>query len=59
VEGERNLSPVSALERQRLGSDAGRLRLACQTHLLGDAAVRVPRPAPSRFSPFDEPDDDA
>src|SRR5689334_20203455 len=57
VAGPENLSPVSALERQRLGREAGRLRLACQTRLLGDAAVRVPLPTSSRFSPFDEADD--
>jgi adenylate cyclase len=54
VEGEKNLSPVSPVERQRLGDDAGRLRLACQTHLRGHATVRVPSPRPSRFSPFDD-----
>jgi ferredoxin len=45
------LSPVTALERERLGRDAGRLRLACQTSVRGPATVRVPCPAPSRFSP--------
>jgi ferredoxin len=45
------LSAVSALERERLGPEAGRLRLACQTTLQGSVAVRVPKPAPSRFSP--------
>lgn len=53
IEGEEGLSPVSTLERERLGGDAGRLRLACQTRLLGEAAVRVPRPRSNRFSPFD------
>jgi ferredoxin len=51
LEGAENLSPVSSLERYRLGKDAGRLRLACQTVLRGPAGVRVPKPAPSRFSP--------
>ncbi|MGH2442838.1 MAG: 2Fe-2S iron-sulfur cluster-binding protein, partial [Chloroflexota bacterium] len=45
------LSPVSSLERDRLGADAGRLRLACQATIHGRAAVRVPLPGPSRFSP--------
>jgi ferredoxin len=58
VDGAGNLSPVSALERERLGRDAGRLRLACQTRLLGEAAVRVPRLGTSRFSPFDDADDE-
>jgi hypothetical protein len=42
---------VSALERERLGRDAGRLRLACQTTVHGCVGIRVPKPAPSRFSP--------
>ena len=45
------LSPVSSLERERLGADAGRLRLACQCVVRGSVGVRVPPPAPSRFSP--------
>lgn len=45
------LSPVTALERERLGNDAGRLRLACQATVRGHVCVRVPLPAPSRFSP--------
>jgi 2Fe-2S ferredoxin len=51
MSGAEGLSPVSALERERLGRDAGRLRLACQTTVHGDAGVQVPKPAPSRFSP--------
>lgn len=51
VTGEQNLSPVSALERERLGREAGRLRLACQTCVFGPVGVRVPLPAQSRFSP--------
>jgi ferredoxin len=51
--GSENLSPVSALERERLGSDAGRLRLACQTRILGPAHVCPARPLSSRFSPDD------
>jgi ferredoxin len=47
-----SLSPVTALERERLGRDAGRLRLACQSFIRGPVRVRVPRPAPSRFSPY-------
>lgn len=50
VEGT-GLSAVSALERERLGAEAGKLRLACQTRILGDASVRVARFASSRFSP--------
>lgn len=53
VDGAQHLSPVSATERERLGRDAGRLRQACQTYVTGPAAVRVPPPAPSRFSPDD------
>jgi ferredoxin, 2Fe-2S len=51
VTGSEGLSAVTALERERLGPDAGRLRLACQTSVRGPATVRVPSPAPSRFSP--------
>lgn len=54
VGGAEFLSPVSATERERLGRDAGRLRQACQTYVTGPASVRVPPPAPSRFSPDDE-----
>lgn len=53
VDGGQGLSPVSHLERDRLGPEAGRLRLACQARVLGPVHVRVPRPT-SRFSPFDE-----
>jgi hypothetical protein len=45
------LSPVSPLERERLGAEAGRLRLACQARLLGPVKVRAPRYGPPRFSP--------
>jgi adenylate cyclase len=45
------LSPVSRLERDRLGRDAGRLRLACQTRVYGNAEVRVPPPRRSLFPP--------
>lgn len=51
VSGAEGLSPVSGLERERLGRDAGRLRLACQTAVHGKVVVRVPIPASSRFSP--------
>lgn len=51
VSGADNLSKVSALERERLGPDAGRLRLACQTTVYGPIHVIVPPPASSRFSP--------
>lgn len=51
--GEENLSPVSPRERERLGRDAGRLRLACQTRIHGPVRIRVPVPQ-RRFSPFDE-----
>lgn len=54
VQGERNLSPVSRLERERLGRDAGCLRLACQATIAGPVAVRVPPPPPARFAPDDE-----
>lgn len=45
-----NLSAVSSLERERLGCDAGRLRLACQCHIAGPVQVRPARAASSRFS---------
>ena len=45
------LSPVSALESERLGQDAGRLRLACQSLVIGPTEIQVPRPISSRFSP--------
>lgn len=45
------LSPVSALERDRLGREAGRLRLACQTRIHGNARVRIPPPRRSLFPP--------
>jgi ferredoxin len=51
VAGVGALSPVSALERDRLGSDAGPLRLACQAHIVGPAEVRVPLPRTGGFSP--------
>jgi hypothetical protein len=51
IAGSEHLSPVSATERERLGREAGHLRQACQTYVTGPACVRVPRPAPSRFSP--------
>lgn len=47
----RGLSPVSTLERDRLGREAGHLRLACQTSVQGDAHVRVPARRPSLFPP--------
>lgn len=50
LEGAGCLSPVSQLERERLGEEAGHLRLACQTRVLGSAAVRVPAPQRGRFS---------
>ncbi|MGI8967874.1 MAG: 2Fe-2S iron-sulfur cluster-binding protein [Chloroflexota bacterium] len=51
LKGERNLSPVSALERDRLGARAGHLRLACQTCVFGPVSVCVPLPISTRFSP--------
>jgi ferredoxin len=54
TEGASALSDVSALERDRLGWDAGKLRLACQTHVHGRIAIRVPRVTSSRFPPDDE-----
>lgn len=51
VTGSDGLSLVSALERERLGNDAGRLRLACQATIRGPVRVRVPKPVSSRFSP--------
>src|SRR5881275_121833 len=50
LRGAEGLSPVSQLERERLGADAGRLRLACQTRLYGRAEIRVPPPTRGRFS---------
>jgi adenylate cyclase len=51
LQGEANLSPVSPLERERLGRDAGRLRLACQTAVYGPVHIQPARPSSSRFSP--------
>jgi adenylate cyclase len=51
IEGSENLTPVSALERDRLGRDAGELRLACQTRVLGPVTLRPARPRSSRFGP--------
>lgn len=48
--GSDGLSPVAPVERERLGRDAGRLRLACQTTIVGPTGVRVPRPQSNRFS---------
>jgi ferredoxin len=53
VNGSEFLTPVSATERERLGRDAGKLRQACQTYVLGPVEVRVPPPASSRFGPDD------
>jgi ferredoxin len=47
-----SLTPVSALERERLGRDAGRLRLACQSFVRGDVRLKVPRSTSNRFSPY-------
>lgn len=49
-----SLSEVSPRERERLGGNAGRLRLACQAILRGDVKVRVPAPLSNRFSPHGE-----
>jgi ferredoxin len=54
VAGSDMLSPISSLERDRLGVEAGRLRLACQTVIRGDSSIRVPEPTASRFSPFED-----
>jgi ferredoxin len=54
VEGAENISPVSALERDRLGPRAGELRLACQVVIRGPVRVRVPAPISSGFSPFED-----
>lgn len=51
VPGNEGLSAVSGLERERLGPDAGRLRLACQSTVCGPVVIRVPVPRPARFSP--------
>ncbi|HZT95309.1 MAG TPA: 2Fe-2S iron-sulfur cluster-binding protein [Chloroflexota bacterium] len=34
-----HLSPPNRTERERLGSRCGELRLACQSHLIGDVTV--------------------
>jgi ferredoxin len=55
VVGERRgLSPVGPLEKERLGPQAGKLRLACQTRIMGPCEVRTPQPIYGPFSPFDE-----
>jgi|SRR6516162_833135 adenylate cyclase len=51
LEGSQNLTPVSAVERDRLGRDAGALRLACQARINGPVVVRPARPRSSRFGP--------
>lgn len=51
LQGKEHLSPVSALERERLGREAGRLRLACQTRVDGPVHVQAPRATFGRFSP--------
>jgi adenylate cyclase len=45
LEGERGLSPVNEFEKQRLGADAlaEGWRLACQTHMLRDIRIHLPR----------------
>ncbi len=48
------LSVPSALEHERLGRDAGRLRLACQAVVAGDVSVRVPKPISAGFGPDGE-----
>lgn len=50
------LSPVSPLERERLGPDAGRLRLACQAVVRGEVHVQAPAAKAARFSPFGDDD---
>lgn len=54
VGGGEGLSPVSALERERLGADAGRLRLACQAVVRGEVQVQAPAARAARFSPFED-----
>ena len=54
LDGDRNVSPVSLLERIRLGPAAGHQRLACQTTLHGPARICVPRVTRARFSPDGE-----
>ena len=51
IAGHEHLSPVSPLERERLGPLAGAIRLACQTHIQGPAHVRPAQALSSRFSP--------
>jgi adenylate cyclase len=61
VRDEGGLTPVSHLERERLGREAGRLRLACQARILGSVSVRPPVLQAGRFSPYAdeiEPDSD-
>lgn len=54
VAGGEGLSPVSPLEQERLGADAGRLRLACQAMVRSEAQVRAPTAKSARFSPFED-----
>ncbi|PZS09961.1 MAG: hypothetical protein DLM70_00990 [Chloroflexi bacterium] len=44
IKGGENLTAVSLLEQERLGPQAGTLRLSCQTHIQGDVEIRVPKP---------------
>ena len=52
--GGEGLSPVSPLERERLGADAGQLRLACQAVVCGEVHVQAPAVRAARFSPFED-----
>jgi len=54
LDGAAHLTPTSALERERLGREAGSLRLACQTRVNGPASIRPARPRTSGFGPDDE-----
>ena len=50
LSGAGSLSAATQAERERLGSDCGRLRLACQAVVLGPVEVDVAAPRPARFS---------
>lgn len=54
IAGAGGLSPVSMLERERLGAVAGTIRLACQTFVADDVEIRPARALSARFSLRDE-----
>ncbi len=56
LSGAGNLSAVTSVERERLGSDCGPVRLACQIIVRGPVEVGIPTPRSARFSLVDAED---